>query len=113
MPLVKTVKVEITTARRDVDWPVMLEFNGHQLPFDTVDEVDESHVFRGGFTPNSFAHSVLIVGPETGEWEISGLQVTYDPMGHDPYTVHFGEITLDSETSLDIWQDPPLPTFEV
>ena len=94
--------------------PVTFEFNSHELPFENASGgTGPQEVFEGDFAPNSFAHSVVLVGPNDGEWAIDGFTVDYEVVGDDPYSVSFGAVTLDSGTSVNIWQDPPLKTFDV
>jgi len=38
--------------------------------------------------------------------------VDYECENAPPYSVEFGEVKLDETTELDIWKDPPLPTFD-
>ncbi len=114
MPRVNRLAISIETGESGRSEPVTFEFNGHELPFENVSGgTGPNEVFEGEFAPNSFAHSVVLVGPKEGEWNIAGFTVNYEIMGDDPYTVRFGEVTLDQETSVNIWQDPPLKAFDV
>jgi len=62
---------------------------------------------------NSFAHSLTLVGPESGKWEIEKFSIEYDCENEKPYTVQFGRVTLDETTEVNIWQDPPVLAFDV
>ncbi len=94
--------------------PVHFNFNNHKLPFENVSgSAVAGEVFAGSFDVNSFAHSLTLVGPESGKWEIEKITVEYDCENEKPYTVNFGAVTLDETTEVNIWQDPPIVTFAV
>ena len=114
MPRINRIEITINTGQSGWEGPVCLEFNGHQLPIDLREGSAEAggHLV-GECQPNSFAHSVHLVGPQAGKWDIDELSVTYDVTAGDEYSVRFGAITLDETQSLDIWQERPLPTFDV
>ncbi len=113
MPRISSLQVEIVTADAGTESPVMVVFNNHPMPFPQYrGGTAAGETFEGRFSPNSFAHSVAIEGPAEGQWAIERLSVTYEGAG-EPWTVRFGAVTLDAETALDIWQEPPLPTFDV
>ena len=46
-------------------------------------------------------------------WEIEKIRVDYECEGEKPYTVNWGAITLDEPSEVSLWQDPPVPTFDV
>jgi hypothetical protein len=56
---------------------------------------------------------LTLVGPESGKWEIEKITIEYDCENEKPYTVHFGAVTLDESTEVNIWQDPPILAFDV
>lgn len=88
--------------------------NGFPVDFDSCEGgtgSGESLCAKGA--PQSFPHALLLIGPETGTWDIESIEATYECAGSDPYTVYLGAITLDEETSLNIWHEPPAPTFDV
>jgi hypothetical protein len=39
--------------------------------------------------------------------------LTYYPYGEEPYTLRLGPVALDHQSDLNIWQERPLPTFDV
>ena len=41
------------------------------------------------------------------------MSLQFDVDGVEPYSLTFGEVTLDETTEANIWQDPPLPAFDV
>lgn len=114
MPRVNTFKVKVETGQNGMSEPVHFNFNNHKLAFESIEGSAESEqVFQGSFDVNSFAHSLTLVGPESGTWDIKKITVDYDCEGEKPYTVNYGGITLDETTELNIWQDPPVPAFDV
>ena len=94
--------------------PAKFAINSHALPLDiALGGVEAGQVFEGGYDVNSFAHSLTIVGPEKGRWNIKKMTIDYKSEGIEPYSATFGEVTLDETTEVNIWKDPPLPTFDV
>ncbi len=84
------------------------------MPFENgTGSAQSGQVFEGSFDVNSFAHSLTLVGPESGKWEIENITIEYDCENEKPYTVQFGAVTLDDKTEVNIWQDPPVPAFDV
>ena len=114
MPRVNTFKVKVQTGQQGMSEPVHFNFNNHQLKFEDVTGSAESgKFFEGKFEVNSFAHSLTLIGPQSGKWEIEKITVEYECENEKPYTVQFGTITLDEATEVNIWQDPPALVFDV
>lgn len=114
MPKVNSFKVKIETGDTGTTGTVYFNFNNHKLPFENVSGgTGPGEVFEGGFDVGSFAHSMALAGPEKGEWHINSITVDIDSESTPPYSVRFGKVTLDETTELNIWQDPPLPSFDV
>ena len=114
MPRINTFKVKVQTGQQGTSEPVHFNFNNHKLPFENVTGSAESgKEFEGSFDVNSFAHSLTLVGPESGKWEIEKVSIEYDCENEKPYTVHFGKVNLDETTEVNIWQDLPVPAFDV
>ena len=114
MPRVNTFKVTVQTGKQGMSEPVHFNFNNHNMPFENVTGSAESgETFEGSFEVNSFAHSLTLVGPGSGKWEIEKISVEYDCENEKPYTVNFGAVTLDESTEVNIWQDPPVLAFDV
>ena len=114
MPRVNTFKVKIQTGKEGMSEPVHFNFNNHKLPFDNISGSAESGcTFEGSFEVNSFAHSLTLVGPESGKWEIDKINVEYHCESEKPYEVNYGSIKLDDLTEVNIWQDPPVEAFDV
>lgn len=114
MPKVNSFRVRIETGEIGTADTVHFNFNNHKLPFENVTGgTGPGEVFEGGFDVNSFAHSMTVVGPERGQWHIKSLTVEIDSESVPPYSVRFGEVTLDETNELNIWQEPPMSTFDV
>lgn len=107
-------QVKIETGNPGISGPVKFGINSHALPLEnTQGGAEAGQVFEGGYDVNSYAHSLTIVGPEKGQWNIKKMTVDYKSEGTEPYSVTFGEVTLDETTEVNIWKDPPLPVFDV
>ena len=114
MPRVLTFKVNIETGKQGPNETVNFCFNGHKMPFENVTGSNESDaIFEGSFAVNSFAHSLTLVGPEKGKWNVEKVTVDYECEGEKPYVVKWGAVTLDETTEMNLWQDPPAPMFDV
>lgn len=114
MPKLNRFNIEIETGERGTALPVHFTINNHKMPLeDTQGGVGAGETFTGGFEIGSFAHSLTLVGPETGQWDIRKIKVDFDCEQNPPYSAVFGQLTLDEATEVNIWQDPPLPTWDV
>lgn len=114
MPKVNTFKVKVQTGEQGMSEPVHFNFNNHKMEFKNVSGSAESgKIFEGDFEVNSFAHSLTLVGPVSGKWEIEKISIEYDCENEKPYTIQFGAVTLDKATEVNIWKDPPIPAFDV
>ncbi len=90
-----------------------LEFNGHLLPLRDVEgSCGSGESLQGMIRPGSVAHTVRLVGPETGTWDIESLRIDYEG-DTGSWTVEFEPFDLDDSSSADIFRLPPLPTWEV
>jgi len=114
MPKVNTFKVKVLTGPQSMSEPVHFNFNNHNMPFKNVKGSTEAgETFEGSFEVNSFAHSLTLIGPQSGKWGIEKITVEYDCENEKPYTVQFGGVNLDEATEVNIWQDPPVLAFDV
>ena len=114
MPKVNIFKVQVQTGLKGISEPVHFNFNNHKLEFENVTgSAEAGKNFEGNFEVNSFAHSLTLVGPQSGKWEIEKIAVEYDCENEEPYTVQFGSVTLDETTEVNIWRDPPVQSFDV
>ncbi len=114
MPKLNRFNIEIETGESGTQLPVHFTINNHKLALeDTEGGVGPGETFAGGFEIRSLAHSLTLVGPDSGHWVIRKIKVDYDCEHTPPYSAVFGEVTLDEATEVNIWQDPPLPTWDV
>ena len=114
MPKLNSFKVKVETGDKGITSPVMFSINRHTLPLENVTgTTGAGDFFEGGFEVNSFAHSLTLVGPEKGQWHIKKITVDFDCEGIQPYSVSYGEVTLDEISQVNLWQDPPQPVFDV
>ena len=114
MAKLNSFKVKIETGGQGTPGPVKFSINRHEVPFENVTgDTGAGTVFEGGFEVNSFAHSLTLVGPEKGEWHIKKISVDFDCEGTQPYSVTYGEVTLDETSQANLWQDPPQLVFDV
>ena len=114
MPKVNTFKVKVQTGPQGMSEPVRFNFNNHIMPFENVTgSTGAGETFEGSFEVNSFAHSLTLIGPQSGKWGIEKITVEYDCENEKPYTVMFGGVNLDESTEVNIWQDPPVLAFDV
>lgn len=115
MPRLNAFKIKIETGERGRAEPPKFKINGHAMVLEKQggDGVGPGQTFEGGFAPRSFAHSLVLEGPPSGAWDIRRVEMTYDCDGDEPYRAVFAPVTLDETTDLNIWQEKPLPTFDV
>ena len=114
MPRLLDFKMTIETGDKGTEGPVMFSINNHQVPLENVEGgCGPGETISGGFQVNSFAHSMTLIGPVKGEWKIKTLKVDFNCENTEPYSVTFGPVTLDDKTEVNVWRDPPLPTFDV
>jgi hypothetical protein len=113
MPKVHRIRLELQTGARGHEEPVVFSFNSHDLPLRVLEGgPGAGQTLVGEFEPQSVAHSVTLLGPSTGVWDVQHLSVTYSA-GADEWTVRFEPFELDPQTAADIWEPPPLPTWDV
>jgi hypothetical protein len=107
-------KVKIETGDSGTSGPVLFNINNHTVPFEKIEGgTGPGEMFQGEFEVNSFAHTLTLVGPEQGNWNIRRITVDYDCENSKPYSITFGEVTLNETNQVNIWQDPPLPVYDV
>ena len=114
MPRVLTFDVEIRTGDAGTNTPVRCCINGHTMPFEEPSGTTESGgLYKASFRVMSFIHSLTIVGPDEGMWNIDELGVTYHCADMEPYDVRFGAVVLDEETEVNIWAEQKPTSFYV
>lgn len=114
MPKLNRFRIRIETGEKGTGEPVYFSINNHKVPFEeSKGGVGPGQTFESGFEVSSFAHSLTLVGPEQGTWTINKIKMDFDCEGTQPYSVTFGAVELDETTEVNIWHDPPLPTWDV
>jgi hypothetical protein len=120
MPRLNKFEIEIKSGKSAHHGPILYRFNGFEFPLEPKPNVDENldagtnPIFRGiSKDLDSMIHTMTLVGPESGEWEIEEFKVTYHLMDGEPFSMNFGKITLNESNMVNIWKGQPLPSFEV
>ncbi len=114
MPKLNSFKVKIQTGQAGIDEAVYFNFNNHKMAFENITGSTQSgQVFEGEYEVQSFCHSLTLVGPESGQWDIQKLAIEFDCDGGDPYCVQYGTVTLDATTEVNLWRDAPGIMFDV
>lgn len=115
MPRLNVFKMKIKTGARGHAGPVPeFKMNGHQMPLGNFEgSAAAGGECSGGFQPYSFAHSLTLAGPPSGEWDIERIEIAFEVANEQPYSAIFDKVTLDENSELNLWQEPPLPTFDV
>tara|TARA_B100000686_G_scaffold208213_1_gene215120 strand:+ start:565 stop:909 length:345 start_codon:yes stop_codon:yes gene_type:complete len=114
MPRLNYFRIKIETGDTGLNEPVHFAINGFKLPFDDFKGgTGPGETFESRYEVNSFPHSMTLLGPENGSWNIKKMLLDFDVDGLEPYSVTFGEMVLTEFNEANIWQDPPLPTFDV
>ena len=114
MAKLRKFEVEIETGKSGNTETVHFCINNHKLAFETSSGgAGPGETFKGAFEVNSYAHSLTLAGPESGEWDINKIKVNFDLEGGKPYEVAYGEVTLNETNEVNLWRDPPIPAFDV
>lgn len=114
MPKLISFQIKVKTGDAGMQEPVSFSINSHVVPFENVKGgTGPGETLECDFEVNSFAHSLTLVGPKKGTWNIREMVVGFKAEHTEPYSVRFGEVTLDETNEVNIWRDPPLPTFDV
>jgi hypothetical protein len=116
MPKLTQFKLEIKTGNSPGPESPQFSINGFPLEFDeTEGSTEAGETLTAIGSPNSFPHSLVLIGPENGSpnWDIESVLAIYECDKMDPYEVRMGAISLDDNANLNVWHEPPLPTFDV
>lgn len=114
MPRLETFEIEIVTGAQGRDDAPKFSINGFDLDFETSEGgTGPGETFRATGAPGSFPHTLLLLGPDSGTWEIDRMQITYYPAGEGPYTVRFGAVSVGDDADLNIMKERPLVAFDV
>lgn len=114
MPRLDTFQLKLNTGDEGPGGIPKYTINGFPLEFD-----EQSGGAGPGETldvvahPQSFPHTLVLSGPESGNWEILGGEIIYRCDGEDPYTVQLGAVTLDDHADLNLWYTRPPKVFDV
>ena len=114
MPRLEAFELKIKTGERGPDLAPRYEINGFKLDFEEMaggNGPGETLELTG--EPESFPHSLVLVGPEEGEWDIEEIEAKYTVMGGPPYTVRMGKVTLGDNQNLNIWHERPTRVIDV
>ena len=111
MQKVETLRIRIRSGARGTLEPVRIRFNGHELALqvdagDTTPGAD----FEGSFVVSSVAHSVELLAPSTGVWDLDEVVAVFE--GLDPAERRHGPASLSDGQTLDLWNETPA-SFEV
>jgi len=100
------LELKILTGQRAPSKPPTYEINGFEIAFD---EMAGSLVPGGTLelkgSPQSFPHSLALLGPNEGYWDIERIDATYYSGTDDHYTIRLGAVTLDGESKLNLKYD--------
>lgn len=114
MPRLETFDIEIRTGDRGRGDAPGFFINGFPCDFEKAEGgCSTGQVFKATGAPMSFAHTLRLAGPKSGEWDVKETRITFHPSGEESWSVRFGAVTLDAKSDMNIWQDRPAPTFDV
>lgn len=116
MPKLNQFSIEVKTGNNPGPESPQFAINGFPLEFDELEgSAEAGATMKATGFPNSFPHTLVLKGPERGapDWDIESAIVEYECERMEPYQVRLGAITLDDNDDLNIWHEPPLPTFDV
>lgn len=114
MPKLDTIRLTVRTGGKGLAGTPKYSINGFPLDFDEIaGGAEPGETLEAVGRPESFPHSLLLLGPSEGEWEIAGIDITYECFGEEPYAVRLGEVTLDANADLNIWHARPARVIDV
>lgn len=106
--------VAVTTGKEGRPDVPTYKINGFEQPLTDIEGgCGPGETLKAKGEPRSFAHSLLLSGPEEGAWDVASFTVTYHLSSGEPYTVRFGSAVVESDADLNIHEEPPLPVFDV
>lgn len=114
MPRLEKLSLTIKTGDRGLEQKPEYAINGFEIGFDELKGgtgPGETLVATG--YPQSFPHSLVLVGPNEGTWDIESIEATYECAADTPYTVRLGTVTLDDTSNLNIWYERPAKVIDV
>ncbi len=113
MGRLESIALVVSTGEQGHSGPVVVEFNGFRFEcLDSAGRAASGERFSAKLPLRSVAHSLRLVGPETGCWDLASLELTVDP-GLEPYTVAFEPFSLAAGEVADLLVERPTPYFDV
>lgn len=114
MPKLNTFTLNIKTGQRGPGGVPQYAINGFALDFDdSSGSIDPGATLQATGNPESFPHSLTVIGPTEGSWDIESIEATYQCLGEEPYTVRLGAVSLDDQSDLNIWYQRPERVIDV
>jgi len=114
MPRLDSITLRIRTGQRGTHETPNYTINGFTLPFDSTEgSTGPGGSFEATGHPQSFPHSLTLVGPLEGAWDIEGAEIDFFVSGEEPYTVRLGSVTLDDHADLRLWYPRPAVLIDV
>jgi len=116
MPKLDTFTLEIKTGSRPGPEKPIFNINGFPLEFESLEgSTAPGETLKAGGSVFSYPHALALIGPAEGNapWDIESVRATYHCANMEPYTILMGAATLDDESNLNVWHEPPPPTFDV
>lgn len=114
MPRLDTFQLILETGDQGPGGVPKYTINGFPLEFDEqTGGTGPGETLEAVGHPQSFPHTLVLSGPEEGDWEIRGGEIRYRCDGEDPYTIKLGAVTLDDHADLNLWYARPPKVFDV
>lgn len=114
MPRLDTFKLSLRTGDSGPGAVPKYTINGFPLEFDEFEGgTGPGETLQAVAHPQSFPHTLILSGPEEGNWDIEGGEITYHCDGDDPYTLTLGAVSLDDHADLNLWYAKPPKVFDV
>jgi hypothetical protein len=114
MPRLDTFQLKLTTGNEGPGGVPKYTINGFPLEFDeSSGGTAPGETLDAVAHPQSFPHTLVLSGPEQGNWEILGGEIRYQCDGEEAYTISLGAITLDDRADLNLWYVRPPRVFDV
>jgi len=106
------VRLTITTGTVSTQAPVRVRINGHILPVTcTSGDTRTGGMFQGVADIRSVVHSLELLGPVEGAWEVERVEAFFEMEQGEPYGHEIGPIRLEAGQAVNIWS--ATPTFDV
>lgn len=114
MPRLDTFQITLITGNEGPGGVPKYTINGFPLEFDEcTGGTAPGETLEAVAHPQSFPHTLLLSGPEAGNWEIAGGEIEYRCDGEAPYTVKLGAVKLDDHADLNLWYAKPPKVLDV